>query len=346
MRPRAATPGAPPYASMWNRLRNIWRPESFHYHHRLERGGGQFEGWYIKLVDAAGEQPYALIPGVFLGADRHAFVQVLDGRAGTAAYHRFPLDAFEAERDRFEVRIAGNRFGTSGVSLDIDGDASSAKQAVRGEVRFGPWRPWPVTALSPGIMGPYSFVPFMECNHGILSLDHALEGALEVDGLTTGFDGGRGYVEKDWGRSFPSGYVWTHSNHFERPGISLTAAVAIIPWLTGAFRGYIIGLLHDGVLHRFTTYTKSVLERLEMTDTHLHLVIRNRTHRLEVDAEKADGAILHAPYEKQMIERVAETMTSEVDVRLSRLDGGVVFAGRGSNACLEAQGDLDRVLDA
>lgn len=332
---------------MWQRIRNVWRPENFHYHDRLERGGGQFEGWYIKLVDPEGVQPCALIPGVFLGDDRHAFIQVLDGRAGTAAYHRFPLESFAASRDRFEVSIDGNRFGTDGVTLDIDAGVSPDAPSVRGEIRFGPWSPWPVTWFSPGIMGPYSFVPFMECNHGILSLDHALEGSLAFDGERTVYDGGRGYVEKDWGRSFPAGYVWAHSNHFDRTGVSLTAAVAVIPWLTGAFRGFIIAFLHDGELYRFTTYTKSVLERLDMSDTHLHLHIRNRSHRLEVDARKSDGALLHAPYEKQMIERVAETMTSEVDVRLTRLaDDFVVYAGRGAHACLEAQGDLERVLDA
>ncbi len=330
---------------MWNRLRNIWHPENFHYHHRLRRGGSQFEGWYIKLVDECGAQPYAIIPGVFLGEDRHAFIQVLDGRAGTAAYHRFPIEAFEASRDRFEISIADSRFGTSGVTLDITAETSSAKQSIHGAVRFGPWRPWPVTLLSPGIMGPYSFVPFMQCNHGILSLDHSLDGSLEVNGLHTDFSAGRGYVEKDWGRSFPAGYVWAHSNHFDRPGTCLTAAVAVIPWLTGSFPGYIIGLLLEGELHRFTTYTGSVLERLEMSDTHLHLRIKNRSHRLDVDARKSEGAILHAPYEDQMIARVAETMTSEVEVRLSRLeDGAIVFEGRGANACLEAQGDLDKVL--
>jgi len=333
---------------MWSHFRNLWHPERFHYHHRLERGRGEFEGWYLKLVDADGAQPYALIPGVFLGEDRHAFVQVLDGRAGTAAYHRFPIEAFHAERDRFEVAIAGSRFSTSGVVLDIEAGETSVGQRVRGAVRFGPWRPWPVTARSPGVMGPYGFVPFMECNHGILSLDHRLEaGHLEVDGCRTGFAGGRGYVEKDWGRSFPAGYVWTHSNHFESPATSLTAAVAIIPWLTGAFRGYIIGLLHEGALHRFTTYTGAVLERLELGDTGLRLRIRNRTHRLEVDARRSEGAILHAPYEKQMIARVAETMTSEVDVRLASLEGDRTrFEGRGRHACLEAQGDLHLILDA
>jgi hypothetical protein len=331
---------------MWNRIRNLWHPENFHFSHRLAGGSGHFEGWYIKLVDAAGLQPYALIPGVFLGDDAHAFIQVLDGHAGTAVYHRFPLDAFEAAPDRFEVSIAGSRFDSGGVSLAIDADATSAKQAAHGAVRFGAWHPWPVTLLSPGIMGPYSFVPFMECNHGILSLDHDLSGSLEVDGRSTDFGGGRGYIEKDWGRSFPAGYVWTHSNHFGTSGVCLTAAVAIIPWLTGAFRGFIIGFLLDGTLHRFTTYTGSVLERLEISDTHLHLGIRNRTHRLDVAARKTDGATLYAPYEKQMIARVAETMTSEVEVRLARLqDGETVFEGRGLHACLEAQGDLERVRE-
>jgi tocopherol cyclase len=332
---------------MWTRIRNIWRPENFHFHHRLRRGGGHFEGWYFKLVDAAGAQPYAIIPGVFLGSDRHAFIQVLDGRAGTATYHRFPIESFEAERDRFAISIAGNRFGREGLRLDIDGKESGSGPSVQGEIRLGPWSRWPVTATSPGVMGPYSFVPFMECNHGILSLDHALDGVLQVGDRRTSFDGGRGYMEKDWGRGFPSGYVWTQSNHFERPGICVTASVARIPWLTGSFRGFLVGFLLDGELHRFTTYTGAEIERLVIDDTHLRLCIRNRTHRLEVEARKADGAVLHAPYERKMIERVAETMTSEVDVRFSEVDGGAeVFAGRGGHACLEAQGDLAAVLDA
>ena len=54
------------------------------------RGRACFEGWYFKLVDAEGAQPYAIIPGVFLGEDAHAFIQILVGRASTSAYHRFP----------------------------------------------------------------------------------------------------------------------------------------------------------------------------------------------------------------------------------------------------------------
>jgi hypothetical protein len=47
-----------------------------------------------------------------------------------------------------------------------------------------------------------------------------------------------------------------------------------------------------------------------------------------------------------MLVRVAESMTSSVDVRLEDEAGEVLFAGRGDCACLETVGDLARILDA
>ena len=50
--------------------------------------------------------------------------------------------------------------------------------------------------------------------------------------------------------------------------------------------------------------------------------------------------------EHQMIGRVAEVRTSEIDLRLETLEGGkLVYESRGHPACLETQGDLEAVLD-
>ena len=47
-----------------------------------------------------------------------------------------------------------------------------------------------------------------------------------------------------------------------------------------------------------------------------------------------------------MIERVAETMSSEVELRFSSLATGEgLYEGRGRHACLEVQGDLPAILD-
>lgn len=338
---------------MLQRIRGLWRPAAFHYPAQLRacradpgrdpRGGGCFEGWYLKLVDAGRRQPLALIPGVFLGKDAHAFVQVLDGATGRAWYHRYPLHEFEARDDGFDVRVGPSRFAADGVRLAIEPKIDDAP-ALRGEVRFGRFAPWPVTALSPGVMGPYGFTPFMQCYHGILSVDHTLEGELDFDATPRRYDGGRGYCEKDWGRSFPLGYVWTQSNHFEAPGVSLTASVATIPWLTGAFRGFLVGFRHDEVLHRFTTYTGARIDRLAVDGQGLELVLSDRRLELSIAARRTSGAMLLAPYEGQMLERVAETMTSEVEVRFAERGGAVRFEGIGRSACLEAQGALDRII--
>jgi tocopherol cyclase len=330
---------------MLSRLKSIWRPENFHLHHMVGRGSPCFEGWYFKLVDADGKQPYAIIPGVFLGTDAHAFIQVLDGRAGNSTYHRFPLREFQADKDTFDIQIGRSRFTRSGIKLDIQAAETSGRGAVKGAIQFSDWNNWPVTWTSPGVMGPYSFVPYMECNHGILSMDHTLSGELSVDRTKTAFKGGRGYIEKDWGRGFPSGYAWAQSNHFGEECVSISASVARIPWLAGSFRGYLVGFLLRGNLHRFTTYTGAEIEHIEVTDREYRLVVRDRKHRLELSATRSVGAFLHAPYEKQMIERVAETMTSTIDLRFQRITGNeTIFEGRGEHCCLEVQGDLEAIV--
>jgi hypothetical protein len=140
--------------------------------------------------------------------------------------------------------------------------------------------------------------------------------------------------------------VWTQSNHFDEPGVSISASVAKIPWLTGAFRGFLVGMLHDGQLHRFTTYNGGSIRKLAIDDTHLTLEIVNRTHHLEIRAEKKRGGTLHAPYGNAMVARVAETMTSLVYVRLSgRKSGELLFSGVGKHGCLEMQGNLAFITD-
>lgn len=98
-------------------------------------------------------------------------------------------------------------------------------------------------------------------------------------------------------------------------------------------------------MHSFRTYLGAAIERLQVSDTHMHLRLRNRTHRLQLSVQKRSGAVLMAPYEGKMRERVAETMDSTIEVRFSTLAGTDLYVGTGRNACLEVQGDLPAFVD-
>ncbi|MGD8398233.1 MAG: tocopherol cyclase family protein [Anaerolineae bacterium] len=325
---------------MFNFFRNILHPARYHGH---DKRPPFFEGWYYKLVSEGGRQRYAIIPGIFLSDDpdrQHAFVQVLDGVTGRSAYHRYPADAFWAARDAFHLRIGDSDFTADRIRLNVEGE----ELGVQGELRFEGITPWPVRLTSPGIMGWYAWVPFMETYHGVVSLDHGIEGGLTVEGATVDFSGGRGYIEKDWGRAFPAAWIWLQANHFDAPGTSLTASVAIIPWLRGSFPGFILGLWHEGQLYRFATYTGARIASLDIGDRVVEWRVVDDHYRLHMTATRPQGGLLQAPTTVGMDRRIAETMDARVDVRLEELGGGAeVFSGTGRYACLEAVGDLDRL---
>ena len=178
---------------MRHRLRAVLHPE---WYHGARAAPPFFEGWYYRLIDAGERQRYAVIPGISLGTDgddRHAFVQVLNDSTGQATYHRFATEEFRSAEGRFDVRIGPNRFTPERISLRIE----SPQRSVSGEVHFSGLTPWLVTLTSPGTMGWYTWVPRMECYHGVLSLDHQIHGTLTIDGSPVAFTGGRGTIEKD-----------------------------------------------------------------------------------------------------------------------------------------------------
>jgi hypothetical protein len=309
-------------------------------YHGFDKQPPFFEGWYYKLVSADGRHKVAIIPGVILGQDAHAFVQVLDGADGTTAYHTFPLPDFQADPKRFALAISGNRFDGSRLSLDID----RPEGQLAGQVQLGSLHPWPVTLLSPGIMGWYAWVPRMECYHGVLSFDHSLQGRLSLNGRQMDFSGGHGYIEKDWGQSFPAAWVWFQSNHFGSLPACITASVAMIPWVGRAFRGFIAGLWLDGRLYRFATYTGARIESLQIFDDHVDVVLRDHRHRLSLSARRIQGGLLRGPTRLDMGQRVLETLNATVTVRLETRQGGRIFEGEGAHTGLEVMGDLPRLL--
>jgi len=353
-------------------------PDWYHGHNRVPPF---FEGWYFKLVSPGGDQRMAVIPGVFLGRDGHAFIQVLDGANHQSDYVRYPLSDFWAAPDDFHVRVGGSSFYSTGLSLDLE----SSLGEIKGKLRFDQARPWPVRLVSPGIMGWYAWVPRMECYHGVVSFDHAIDGMLTIGEQNIDFSGGRGYIEKDWGQAFPEGYIWFQSNHFEPqfpqsaqvcslvvdpsgspsqdgssqapvdqcgespvmdyvPGISLTASVAIIPWVGRAFRGFIVGLWMDGELYRFATYTGARIEQLELGQDTIDWVIRDRRYRLSMHVRRVEGSIILGPTRQDMNMRVDESISASLEVRLETLQGRVIFEGVGSHVGLEVQGDIQRLL--
>jgi tocopherol cyclase len=298
-----------------------------------------FEGWYYKIVNASGTRAFAFIPGIAMNeaGERHAFIQVLDGIQKRSEYLSFEASSFKPSGKKFEVSIGKNFFSADKMILDLP--------AYKGTLSFSDIVIWPGRWFSPGIMGPYTFAPLMQCNHGIVSMDHAISGSLVINGNETDFTGGRGYTEKDWGHSFPSAYIWMQSNHFENTGISFKASIATIPWITGTFNGFIAGFWFEDRLYRFTEYNRSRISKLAYTGNNVELEFVNRKNILSVSAPLSQTTPLASPVLGFMKGRIEESMSSIITITLAdRKNGHILFRGDGSNASIEISGNLQTLL--
>jgi len=318
------------------KARALFNPEMYQGWGNMRK---YFEGWYFKVVNASGTRAFAFIPGISMevSGESHAFIQVLDGSMKKSEYHTFDASLFKPSENKFELELGGNFFSPYRMALDLP--------SVKGDLEFSGIVPWPKPWYSPGIMGPYAFVPFMECSHGIVSMDHGIRGSLTINDEVIDFTGGRGYIEKDWGHTFPSAYLWMQSNRFASEGISFKASVARIPWLTGSFTGFIAGLWHDNKLTRFTTYNGSALRKLAFTDTSAELEMENKSCSLKVRAPLDQATGLAAPIEGMMNSRIEESMTSVISVTLTdKKTGKTIFSGEGRNASIERSGDTSVLI--
>jgi hypothetical protein len=328
---------------LFRNIRKIWMPAMYQ---GKRRARGYFEGWYYKFADRSELNIGALIPGVsfdWSGENPHCFIQFLDDSGTLSHYYRYDISQFSYSRGEPEIRVGKSVFSPTGIEVSIDDPSTS----IHGALSFKGITPWPVSLLSPGAMGWYAFVPRMECYHGVLSFDHTIEGLLELNGKAVDFTGGRGYTEKDWGRSFPSYHVWIQTNHFEKPGTSLMVSIANIPWLGRYFDGFLIGLLHDGRIYRFTTYTGARITAFQHDRGRLALRVQSKRHRLEVEVSRKTGAELLTPVVGAMQGRLSENLSAETRVSLSALLANrpsLVFEGTGRHTGLEIEGKIPTEL--
>ena len=194
-------------------------------------------------------------------------------------------------------------------------------------------------------MGPYSFIPFMECYHGIISMNHDISGSLKYNNGDISFNNGRGYMEKDWGHSFPKAYIWMQSNHFSKPNISIKSSIAIIPWMGSSFIGHIAGVLIGDKLIEFTTYNGTKVNKCEISIDKVKIEMENGSYLLRILAHREKATTLAAPIAGFMDGRIDESMRASIEVELlDKKKNIVLLKDIGESAGIEVAGKYELLI--
>lgn len=275
-----------------------------HKFHGFHKRKAYFEGWYLK--HQKGDCSIAFIPAYHIDKEgnRTASIQVITNKG---SYH-FPFmeKDFSVSRRHFCVKIGNNLFSENGISVDLE----NQEIKIAGTIHYSSF-----TMLRSDIMGPFCFVPFMQCNHGVLSMLHSLKGSLNINGQDYDLRDGVGYVEKDFGSSFPGFYTWTQCSDWTgKQDCSLMVSAADIPFGPFTFTGCICAVWYHGKEYRFATYLGARVVR----NTEKELWIRQGRYRLYIRRLSDSGhKPLYAPDSGSMNRIIKENIACRVHYRLT-----------------------------
>ena len=180
--------------------------------------------------------------------------------------------------------------------------------------------------LSRPAMGPFR-VFSMQCSHTVESMYHELWGEVNFNGTKHVFSPGRGYIEGDAGRSFPSQYFWYNAIG-EDYGVTL--AYATIPFGLIHFKGLLAFIMDGDREYRFCTYNGAKVVFVSKTQ----IVIAKGKYRLTAKWVPFEGHPLRAPRDGKMERTIQETLQIRSSVEL-RKGNEVIFAKENCHSSVE-----------
>lgn len=307
----------------------IKNPELFQGERYLNTNKNYFEGWYFK--NANHEEGISFIPGINIeGENKKAFIQVITNKS--SYYINYNIEDFKFNENPFYIKIGNNMFSKKGVHVEIKDDVQ--KLEIYGDIKYSNSKNMNTNFINPNIMGPFSYIPFMECNHAILTMKNTIQGFIDVNHHKINFEDDIGYIEKDWGCSFPKSYIWCQGNHFKKSNASFMISIADVPFKIFNFRGIICVLMIDNQEFRFATYNNTKIMKYGVNKYSLDIVLKKGEYSLNIKSENHEGLRLAAPVKGKMEKDIFESISANIIVTLKR-NNDIIFSDTSINCGLE-----------
>jgi len=310
-----------------NKLFLMKNPDLFQGEKYLTENKNYFEGWYFKNTNK--EDGISFIPGINIeNNERKAFIQVITN--DNSYFVHYDIEEFEYSHNPFIIKIGNNVFSKEGIHIDI----KNKNLNVQGDIKYSNSQNINTNLMNPNIMGPFSYIPFMECNHAILSMKNDTQGTININDKQIKFNYNDGYIEKDWGSSFPKSYIWCQGNNFRKTNASFMLSIADIPFKLIDFTGLICVLIIKDKEYKFTTYNNAKLMECDINDNFLNITLKKGDLQLNVKSTFDKGHKLSAPVKGKMNKDIFESITASITVTLIQ-NNHVIFSDTSKNCGLE-----------
>ena len=179
-----------------------------------------FEGWFQKIYSPEHDTSFIIIYGFATGnkSEKTGFIQICLPNQ-EIIYLTFHKNEVICDKRKHFIQF-GNHFisehkikiQTDEIQLDLDFSKKQEQQSGK------------------NTMGNYYLLPNLPCYHAIVDGYHSVNGQIQYLNDSYTFTNAVGYLEKNWGISFPEKYIWMHAFDAKNTDNQLLFSQADIKW--------------------------------------------------------------------------------------------------------------------
>lgn len=266
-----------------------------------------FEGWFQKVFSKQHNASFIVIYGYATdnAPEKFGFIQVYIPNDGPHILY-FRKDEISCDNANHSIRMGENLLTTE--SLRISTDDISLNLNMKNNL------PIPTFKNS---MGYAYYVPTLPCYHSVMNESHYVTGEIQSASQHFQLEHDLGYMEKNWGTSFPKRYCWLQAVNPLDPQTSLLFSQAKIEWIGKTFTRHVGHLRLDGKKIDLRELRKCTIITKVLDESNHRIQISGRNIMMEIHISFQDKVIFKGPAEGNMSRDIIHHTDALIDVKLN-----------------------------
>jgi hypothetical protein len=274
-----------------------------------------FEGWFHKIYSAKYNASFILIYGYATGnsTNKFGFIQVhIPNQQPLVMY--FNKNEIICDSNQHIVQMGEHIFTTN--KIDINTKEIGIQLHLNDNQTIHTYK---------NSMGYNYVIPNLPCYHAILNKSHKVSGEIRTKNTCFVMDQEMGYLEKNWGISFPENYIWLHAVDPTNAEVNLLFSQAEIKYMGRTF------LRHLGYLKFKDDYIdlhqlKSiVVSSSSISPEKQHIRFSSKLIELEISIILGQQIIFKGPQDGALSRDIVHYTDAFIEVKLKRNSETTLF---------------------
>lgn len=265
-----------------------------------------FEGWFQKIYAPEHQLSFIIIYGFANGhhSDEKGFIQL------HIPHHehlllKFPEKEVVCATNQHRISFRKNVLSTKTICIETDEVKINLSISQR-----------QTNTTFKNTMGTYYLIPNLPCYHAVVDQSHQISGEIHCSGATYSINNARGYLEKNWGKSFPEKYIWLHAFDPENSDTQLLFSQAEIQWMGKTYTKHIGYITFDGI-HVDLLQLKNCQIRVQpISETVQRIFISSPTLNMDIAVALGSAVLFKAPKKGLLHRSIAHYNDVAIHVRL------------------------------